>query len=338
MVDGQSLTREAIALMDVGRFHASGFGIYLGLSGVTLLVRDPSLIEYVAAGFIGLTVNHVAFAVNNLSDRDVDACDPRRRYSPLVSLQTTPLRAWASVAIASVAAIGFALSIYSPGAIYVSLLIGMTIGVSWFQKRTNPWLMDFAYACIFPLTLLVASFVVPLGARLGVPWAVCLALAALALQMNLCGNLKDLTFDSATRFRTIAKETGSRVDASGRMVLTPQFAAFAIGLQVIFYLSLILGQLDWKADSSIGIIVGVALIAGCAALSSNDLAKLVRGRSVPNSRGNERFLWLNVIIYVGIVSAHILGISVIGFSVGLIALILPAVLRRYVGPASPRSA
>lgn len=318
------------AFIDVGRIHVSGFGAFLALSGTAMTVASAPPQLLVMSVFAGLAVNYLAFAANNLADVDVDRLDPSRRHSPLVSGSITARGVWASiVTLASVGTLG-ALSVSVRASTVFALLSSATVVISYYQKRGNPVIFDMAYACVFPAVLLFGWL--STGDRPPSASVACLAVgvAVLGLQMNLCGNLKDLEFDRTTRFRTLTQLTSTRVDGSGLVRSPGALVAYGLGLQVVYGAVVAsAGILAFPNPWIAGPLVLVSVIT--IAVATVSLKRLLLGLQPINGRGNMRFLWLNVVTFI-VLTLAILGATAPAVSpVALSVLVLPALLRFLIG-------
>lgn len=312
-------------LLELGRFHTAGFAIFLVIAGVDAARDDAPAALLATFGIVAACVNHVAFAVNDLADQDVDRLDPRRAGSPLVAGRLTRAAAFWSVifagGVAVVTATGTARAeLVTGGATWWTAgLVLMTAVVSYQQKRWNPLVMDMLYACVFVLSLLLVWLCTSSAERLPFDWAVPIALFALALQMNLCGNLKDLETDRGTRFRTVSLEFGARITDAGQVRFGARLTGYAWMLQAMFTLGIVIAVPRTPLMLSI-----VVVAVGCSTVL---LARLTAGRTAMHERGNAGFLWVNALTFLVLVSGRVGG-SLLA-SAGMFAVfVAPALLLR----------
>lgn len=316
--------RTQLALADVGRIHVSGFSMFLATSGVGMTVgpADPGLI--ILSIYVGFTVNHMAFAANNIADLDVDRHDPSRQRSPLVAGATSPGAVRASIGMLIVLGVACAMAISCRAAVIFVLISVVTLAVSAYQKRGNPVLLDLAYAAIFPAVLLYGWLSVGAGQLSTSTLLAALALAVLALQMNLCGNLKDLEFDRSTRFRTIAKLTQTRVDSNGRVRASGGLIAYALLLQLLYGVSSVF-VIAPNSPASFWAAFYATIVVGL--FSTIALIRLLLGVDSIDRRGNMKFLWLNVCSFLLVVNVMTWQLTPGVALIALIALVAPALLR-----------
>ena len=286
---------------------------------------------------LGIALNHAAFAVNNISDLDQDRMHPKRRLSPLVSGVLRTRDAWISVAIVLLLSLGLYFIFTKNNIFSVGALIGLflfTCSVSYYQKRAkSPLFMDILYSLVFVFCLNFAAL--PDGySDINPAVGVSVAMAALALQMNQCGNLKDLEQDRQTRFQTIALQFGVKIK-SGRLQATPSFAIYSWILQAAFFAAIfsLLGLVPHMPERLL-LATAVCMVALASCLV---LYRLLKGVTNVSLRGLEAYLILNCLLFVafsllviskGILSALILSLLLIGPLVFRAALTRPARVSR----------
>ncbi|WP_405145639.1 UbiA family prenyltransferase [Nocardia salmonicida] len=289
------------------RIQAVGFEGFSFAIGPLLIGAELSIIELSLFWLLGILVNGYIFALNDFIDLPRDRKNPARAASPLVSGRISPAIAlilsisFPLIAVAVIVAVG-----WPPTAVVAFtffLILGAIVNV--YQKATDrPILMDSLFAVTMAAPIPVAA--VAYTDRLPVVvWIATVFMFFLALELNsIAGNLKDLSSDLVTGFRTVAVMLGAKTTPDGYLVPGPRYRRYCValhGITVALGLPGVVVSLRgtaWTDFVLVAICVAVT-VAGCT-----NLYTLLAGSRRPSRRGREGYFAAGFVLMLIIIALN----------------------------------
>ncbi|MFB8005212.1 UbiA family prenyltransferase [Nocardia sp. NPDC056000] len=272
------------------RIQAVGFEGFSFAIGPLLTGVELSIVELSLFWLLGLLINGYIFALNDFVDLPRDRENPARVASPLVSGRISPAIAlilsisFPVLALAVIVAVG-----WPPTAVIAfafCLILGAVVNV--YQKATDrPILMDslFAVTMAAPVPVAAVAYTDRIPA---IVWIATVFMFFLALELNsIAGNLKDLSSDLVTGFRTVAVVLGATATSDGHLAPGPRYRRYCVTLHALtvscglFGIVLSLRGFGWTDCAVVAICVAVTSV-GCI-----DLYRLLVGSRRPSRRGRE---------------------------------------------------
>ncbi|MFD3458905.1 UbiA family prenyltransferase [Nocardia fluminea] len=289
------------------RIQAVGFEGFSFAIGPLLTGAELSIIELSLFWLLGILINGYIFALNDFIDLPRDRKNPARAASPLVSGRISPAIAlilsisFPLIAVAVIVAVGW------PHTAVVAFTFFLILGaiVNVYQKATDrPILMDslFAVTMAAPIPVAAAAYADSIPV---VVWIATAFMFFLALELNsIAGNLKDLSSDLVTGFRTVAVMLGANTTPDGYLEPGPRYRRYCValhGITVTLGLSGVVVSLrgtTWIDFVLVAICVAVT-VAGCT-----NLYRLLAGSRRPSRRGREGYFAAGFVLMVIIMALN----------------------------------
>ncbi|WP_165796266.1 UbiA prenyltransferase family protein [Mycobacterium ahvazicum] len=284
------------------RFHVAAYGGLAFLLGTMFSGQHIEWPTFAGLWCIGVVVNGSIFALNDFVDLPRDRQNPARQRSALVagrvsqrwalSLATTlPLLATASAALMSWSGLRVAA---------FSMLLGVAVLVNIYQKASRyPLLMEILFAVTMVVPLPLTSWA-EFGQVPSQVWLATLSFFWLSLELDsICGNLKDLSSDLATGFRTLAVHYGVTVATDGNINAGRKYYRYALVLHLLN--SVTLAALSWTSTRDLStveripvmLIVIVLILIGWL-----DFYLLIDGKRSPAPNGRDLFIGAGLTVFL----------------------------------------
>jgi 4-hydroxybenzoate polyprenyltransferase len=281
-----------------------GFSFAIGplLTGVALSIIEMSLFW-----LLGVLINGYIFALNDFVDLPRDRENPARAASPLVSGRiSTAIALILSISFPLVAVAVIVAAGWPPLAVIAFvffLMLGAVVNV--YQKATDrPILMDslFAVTMAAPLPVAAMAYTDRLPT---VVWIATVFMFFLALELNsVAGNLKDLSSDLVTGFRTVAVVLGARATPDGRLEPGVRYRRYCVVLHGITVAAGLTGVVVSVGGSVWTVLVVVALCLAVTVAGCVDLYTLLAGSRRPSRRGREGYFAAGFVLMIAIIALN----------------------------------
>ncbi|MFC9659351.1 UbiA family prenyltransferase [Nocardia sp. NPDC127606] len=289
------------------RIQAVGFEGFSFAIGPLLTGVELSIIELSLFWLLGILINGYIFALNDFIDLPRDRNNPARAASPLVSGKISPAIAlilsisFPLIAVAVIVAVGWPPTAVVAFAFF--LILGAVVNV--YQKATDrPILMDslFAVTMAAPIPVAAVAYTDRIPA---VVWIATVFMFLLALELNsIAGNLKDLSSDLVTGFRTVAVMLGAKTTPDGHLEPGPRYRRYCValhGITVAVGLSGVAVSLRGFAWTDF---VVVAICVTVSVVGSRDLYTLLVGSRRPSRRGREGYFAAGFILMTIVIALN----------------------------------
>jgi 4-hydroxybenzoate polyprenyltransferase len=288
------LTLAVRPYLNLIRLHTANWEVLIFLVGPMLVGKDVLSWPGLHLAAIAVLVNAFIFVLNDVADLPRDRRNPTRQHSPLVAgTVDTSLALLMACMIPIILWIAIVPGDWPNSAeISFAALMGFGAYLDVYQKtscRLHPLVLDtmFAICMAGPIPVMIMAVRHSLSIT---AWLLAIAFGLLCLALNtIGGNLKDLTSDHETGFRTTAIALGVTVGDDGPRY-SPAYRRFVIALAIASSTALFAAACAASADHSgpsravvLGFVVGCCIGLVLAAVS------LVRGRRRPARRGREPF-------------------------------------------------